>query len=151
MENSDILSDNDEAENLFVYKTITVDPGQQPLRVDKFLIDRIPQISRNKIQIACKANCLIINDSPVKPNYKVKPGDEIVLLISEEKEDLEIPFHQQLRNEYQYLKHKYQLQCIHKNNFQFFRMRPPNFPTIRLAQLINLVFQHQNLFVKLKI
>ena len=40
---------------------------------------------------------------------------------------------------------------MHKNNFQFFRMRPPNFPTIRLAQLINLVFQHQNLFSKLMI
>ena len=66
-------------------------------------------------------------------------------------EDLEISFYQQLQTEYQYLKHKYQLRCIHKNNFQFFRMRPPNFPTIRLAQLINLVFQHQNLFSKLMI
>ena len=90
MENSDILSENEEIENLFVYKTITVDPGQQLLRVDKFLMDRIPQISRNKIQISCKAGCLLINDSPVKPNYKVKPGDEIVLLLPEEKEDIGI-------------------------------------------------------------
>jgi hypothetical protein len=36
-----------------------------------------------------------------------------------------------------------------KNNFQFFRMRPPNFPTIRLAQLTNLIHQHQNLFSKI--
>lgn len=64
-------------------------------------------------------------------------------------EELEIPFHNQLRTEYQYLKHKYRLQSISKNNFQFFRMRPPNFPTIRLAQLINLIFKNQNLFSKI--
>lgn len=64
-------------------------------------------------------------------------------------EDVEIPFHNQLRTEYHYLKHKYQLQSIHKSHFQFFRMRPPNFPTIRLAQLINLIHQHQNLFSKI--
>jgi hypothetical protein len=64
-------------------------------------------------------------------------------------DELEIPFHNQLRTAYQYLKHKYQLQSIHKNNFQFFRMRPPNFPTIRLAQLINLIFQQQQLFSKI--
>ncbi|PQJ74843.1 DUF2851 family protein [Polaribacter gangjinensis] len=64
-------------------------------------------------------------------------------------EDVEIPFHNQLRTEYYYLKHKHQLQSIHKSHFQFFRMRPPNFPTIRLAQLINLIHQHQNLFSKI--
>ncbi len=84
------LESEEEQDQLFIYKTITVDPGQQPLRIDKFLIDRIPQISRNKIQISCKTNCLLVNDSPVKPNYKVKPGDELVLLIPEEKEELEI-------------------------------------------------------------
>ncbi|WP_445747779.1 DUF2851 family protein [Polaribacter sp.] len=64
-------------------------------------------------------------------------------------EDVEIPFHNQLRMEYNYLKHKYQLQSIYKRNFQFFRMRPPNFPTIRLAQLVNLFHQHQHLFSKI--
>ncbi len=64
-------------------------------------------------------------------------------------EESEIPFHNQLKSEYQYLKHKFQLQSIHKNNFQFFRMRPPNFPTIRLAQLVNLIHQHQQLFSKM--
>jgi hypothetical protein len=64
-------------------------------------------------------------------------------------DELEIPLYKQLQTEYQYLKHKYQLQSIHKNNFQFFRMRPPNFPTIRLAQLINLIFQQQHLFSKI--
>lgn len=84
------MNEEEEQEDLYVYKTIEVDTGQQPLRVDKFLIDRIPNISRNKIQVSCKAGCLLVNDIVVKPNYKVKPGDTIVLLVPEEKEELEI-------------------------------------------------------------
>lgn len=63
-------------------------------------------------------------------------------------EDLQEPYYIQLKNEYTYLRHKYQLTPIHKNYFQFFRMRPPNFPTIRIAQLASLYHQHQNLFSK---
>ncbi|KGL64117.1 DUF2851 family protein [Polaribacter sp. Hel1_85] len=61
-------------------------------------------------------------------------------------EGFEDEYHQQLKNEYQYLKHKYNLNFISKNQFSFFRMRPPNFPTIRIAQLISLYHIHQNLF-----
>ncbi len=55
----------------------------------------------------------------------------------------------QLKNEYTYLKHKYKLLPISNGLFQFFRMRPTNFPTIRIAQLVALFFKHQNLFSKL--
>ncbi|MBA6156373.1 DUF2851 family protein [Tenacibaculum sp. S7007] len=54
----------------------------------------------------------------------------------------------QLKKEYKYLQHKYSLHVI-ANGFQFFRMRPNNFPTIRLAQLVALLHKHQNLFSKL--
>ena len=64
-------------------------------------------------------------------------------------ETIEENYHQQLKNEYAYLKHKHSLQPISKNHFQFFRMRPNNFPTIRIAQLASLFFTHQNLFSKL--
>lgn len=63
-------------------------------------------------------------------------------------DDLQEQYHIQLKKEYDYLRHKYHLQSIHKNHFQFFRMRPPNFPTIRIAQLVSLYHQHQNLFSK---
>ena len=53
-------------------------------------------------------------------------------------EDLEEVYYQKLRKEYMYLKHKYNLQPIANNQFSFFRMRPNNFPTIRLAQLVSL-------------
>ena len=64
-------------------------------------------------------------------------------------EDLEEHYHQQLKEKYRYLKHKHKLNSISKNAFQFFRMRPQNFPTIRIAQLASLLFAHQNLFSKL--
>lgn len=64
-------------------------------------------------------------------------------------EDIQNEYFSSLKSEYEYLKHKYKLQPISKNNFQFFRMRPQNFPTIRIAQLAALFFAHQNLFSKL--
>lgn len=64
-------------------------------------------------------------------------------------EDIQNKYFLGLKKEYEYLKHKYQLKSLHKNQFQFFRMRPNNFPTIRFAQLIALIHTHQNLFSKL--
>lgn len=64
-------------------------------------------------------------------------------------EEVQNEYHQQLKNEYTYLQHKYNLIPIAKNLFSFFRMRPNNFPTIRIAQLVSLYHLHQNLFSKL--
>ena len=61
-------------------------------------------------------------------------------------EPSEIEYEKELMQAYQYLKHKHKLKPIPKNTFQFFRMRPSNFPTIRMAQLVAIVHQHQSLF-----
>lgn len=61
-------------------------------------------------------------------------------------EKIENAYHLSLKKEYEYLKHKYQLVSVSKNQFQFFRMRPSNFPTIRIAQLVAMYHKHQNLF-----
>jgi hypothetical protein len=63
--------------------------------------------------------------------------------------DVENEYFIQLKREYGYLKHKHNLEPISNNLFQFFRMRPTNFPTIRIAQLVALFHKHQNLFSKL--
>jgi hypothetical protein len=63
--------------------------------------------------------------------------------------EVEENYHRLLTKEYDYLKHKYNLKSIANEQFQFFRMRPHNFPTIRIAQLASLFFTHQNLFSKL--
>ena len=57
-----------------------VDSGQNPLRVDKFLMNRIENATRNKIQQAAKGGHIEVNGKVVKPNYKVKKGDEIKIL-----------------------------------------------------------------------
>jgi hypothetical protein len=64
-------------------------------------------------------------------------------------EEIEDEYHQQLKNDFNYLKHKYNLHPIANNQFSFFRMRPHNFPTLRIAQLVSLYHLQQNLFSKL--
>lgn len=63
--------------------------------------------------------------------------------------DIEDEYHQELKIAYKFLTHKYKLQCIANGEFSFFRMRPSNFPTIRIAQLVSLFYKYQNLFSKL--
>ncbi|NOZ35116.1 MAG: RluA family pseudouridine synthase [Chlorobi bacterium] len=67
---------NDEKYELYKF---TADKGQSPLRVDKFLTDRIENISRTKVQTAAVQGYLFVNETEVKSNYKVKPGDVVVL------------------------------------------------------------------------
>lgn len=62
-------------------KVIRVDPGQEPLRIDRFLVDRTFRISRKRIQDGLKAGTITVNGEAVKPNYKVNPDDSIRLLI----------------------------------------------------------------------
>ena len=61
-------------------------------------------------------------------------------------EEIQNEYHLSLKKEYAYLKHKYNLHPIANRQFYFFRMRPNNFPTIRIAQLVSLFDKHQNLF-----
>lgn len=62
-------------------RTILVDPGQEPLRIDRFLLDRTMRISRTRLQDGLRAGSVTVNGEQVKPNYKVRPRDEIKLLI----------------------------------------------------------------------
>ena len=59
--------------------SIIVANGQEPLRIDKFLMNRIEGATRNKIQQAIEAERVLVNDKPVKSNYKVRPHDKIVI------------------------------------------------------------------------
>jgi len=62
---------------LFENNTILVDPGQSLLRIDKFLMDRLANVTRNKIQNAIKNNFVLVNQQSIKANYRVRPNDEI--------------------------------------------------------------------------
>ncbi|MFN0275763.1 MAG: RluA family pseudouridine synthase [Chitinophagales bacterium] len=73
----------DVEDELYERYKIVCDRGQEPYRIDKFLTDRIEKVSRTKIQYAAEANCILVNKIPVKSNYKIKPYDEIVILLPE--------------------------------------------------------------------
>lgn len=64
----------DNQEEFYETQEIVVDPKQSPLRIDKFLIDRLSKVSRSKIQNAIKAGSITVNGKEIKPNFKVKPG-----------------------------------------------------------------------------
>ena len=66
------------------------DPKQGLLRVDKFLVNRIEHASRTKVQEAADNNCILVNDVPVKANYRVKPGDTVTIVMSYPPREIEI-------------------------------------------------------------
>lgn len=70
---------DDEREELFERETIVCAKGQEPLRIDKFLMGRIEGATRNKIQQAIEAERVLLNGHPVKSNYKVRPLDKIII------------------------------------------------------------------------
>ena len=76
------MQESEQNDELFEHFCFKVDNGQEPLRIDKFLMNRIENASRNKIQIAAKNGFIYANDNPVKQNYKVKPGDEVKVMFT---------------------------------------------------------------------
>jgi len=58
--------------NLYEHHAFTVDKGQAPLRIDKYLMNFVENATRNKIQAAAKEGSIFVNDVAVKSNYKVK-------------------------------------------------------------------------------
>ncbi|MFZ1456863.1 MAG: RluA family pseudouridine synthase [Saprospiraceae bacterium] len=74
-------TDLDPSDELYIHQKIICDPKQTQVRIDKFLIDRLQKVSRNRIQNAIKIGCILVNQKEIKSNYKVKPGDEISLVL----------------------------------------------------------------------
>lgn len=81
-ENNDFTGEQDD-DALFEHHRIVADKGQSLLRIDKFLCDRLPNASRSKIQDAIHNGFILVNDQPIKPNYKVHPLDIITVSLPE--------------------------------------------------------------------
>ena len=79
-----------EDQELFEHYRIDVDKGQGLLRIDKFLMTRIEGATRTKIQQAAHAGNILVNGGTVKPNYKVKPYDQIVIVLPTPPREIEI-------------------------------------------------------------
>lgn len=76
----DITQQEENTEELYERKRFIVDPGQDLLRIDKWLHARLSNVTRNKVQQSIDAGFLTVNGKIVKNNYKVHPGDEILLM-----------------------------------------------------------------------
>ena len=66
---------------LYEHFRVVADRGQQLMRIDKFLLDHLPDTSRNRLQQASRSGFLHVNGRPVKSNYRVKPHDVVTLLL----------------------------------------------------------------------
>ena len=77
-------------QQLYEHWKIEVDPGQTQVRIDKFLSEKNPYQSRNRIQQAAEAGFIRVNGTPVKSNYKVRPNDVITLVLDRPKHDTSI-------------------------------------------------------------
>lgn len=75
---------------IFEHFRFVADKGQQLLRVDKFLVSRLEKSSRNRIQQAADAGCVLVNGKPVKSNYRVKPLDVVSVVMDRPRYEFEI-------------------------------------------------------------
>lgn len=82
--------EDEEVDQLYEHYAITADQGQEPLRVDRFLVNMMPKISRSRIQRAASSGFIFVNGEPVKSNYKVKPLDRVSLRLERPPMTLEI-------------------------------------------------------------
>jgi 23S rRNA pseudouridine1911/1915/1917 synthase len=80
----------EEEQELFEHYRLKADPGQELLRIDKFLMDRIPNTSRTKMQLAATNGNIRVNGATVKSNYKVKPGDDISIVLPYPQREIEL-------------------------------------------------------------
>ena len=80
MENDNLDPEFEGEQVLHEHFSFIADPGQEPLRVDKYLMNRVENATRNKIQNAAKEGSIIVNDVVVKSSYKVKGGDTVRVL-----------------------------------------------------------------------
>jgi len=82
--------EQEEENELFEHYRIVADKGQEALRVDKFLMDRVPNTSRTKIKEATLNGNVHVNNQPVKANYKVKPEDIVSIVLPYPQREIEL-------------------------------------------------------------
>lgn len=88
--NPEIQDEEQDDELLFEHHRIVADPGQGMVRIDKFLNARLANVSRSKIQQGIEGGFVKVNDTVVKSNYKVRPGDVIVISMPEPPRDTDV-------------------------------------------------------------
>ncbi len=83
-ENEEFIENED---GLFEHYQFIADPGQEPMRIDKWLMHKVANASRSKVQAAIEAGCVVVDDKVIKSNYKIKAGDTVRVLMPEAPRD----------------------------------------------------------------
>ena len=86
----DVEINEQDEQDLYEHLRVVVDKGQSLLRIDKFLMHRVENASRNRIQNAIDLGNVLVNDKPIKPSYKVKPLDVISVVLPHPPRDTEV-------------------------------------------------------------
>ena len=89
-EREEILSEEDEQQEMFEHFRLEADRGQSPLRIDKYLADHLQDTSRHRVQLAIDAEYVRVNGQVVKASYKVRPLDVITLVMPYQRRGVEI-------------------------------------------------------------
>ncbi|MDR1170381.1 MAG: RluA family pseudouridine synthase [Prevotellaceae bacterium] len=80
----------EEPGEMYEHFHFNVDKGQTPLRIDRFVTNRIENASRNRIQAAANADFILVNGEPVKSSYRVKPLDDISIVMPFRRRGMEL-------------------------------------------------------------
>ncbi len=83
-------AENNGNEELYEHHRIVVDKGQSPLRIDKFLFNRLLNVSRNRVQLAASAGSILVNEKPVRSSYRIRPGDVISIVLAYPPREIEL-------------------------------------------------------------
>lgn len=89
-EQAPVIIDGSDGRELYEHFRFVADPGQALLRVDKWLVERLQKSSRNRVQNAADAGCILVNGRAVKSNYRVKPGDVVQVVMDRPRYDFEV-------------------------------------------------------------
>lgn len=81
---------SEDSDELFEHYRIQVDPGQSLIRIDKFLSDRLPNASRNRIQNGIRDGLVKVNGLDIKSNYKVRPDDVVSISLPQPPRDTDV-------------------------------------------------------------
>ena len=87
---TEVVEEFSEDDELYEHHRIVVDKGQSLLRIDRFLMDRLPNATRTKIQAAIDVSSVFVNDKPTKASYKIKPLDVITISLPHPPRDTDI-------------------------------------------------------------
>lgn len=82
--------DEIQEEGLYEHYSFTADPGQEQMRVDKWLMHKIANASRSKIQAGIESGAVVVNEKPTKNNYRIKPNDIVRVLLPTAPRDTEV-------------------------------------------------------------